>query len=79
MLIRTTLSVEENNELIDKVESTCRFSHTSLARGYVPVKTYPRGIIQPYKGRFGEGYVVLEHTSCSTRYCLKSYYIKEVH
>lgn len=78
MLIGTSLSVEENNELIDKVQATCKFSHTSFSCGYVPVKTYPRGIIQPYKGRFGVGYVILEHTNRSSRYCLKSYYIKEV-
>lgn len=49
-----------------------RLSHTSLARGYIPVGTIKR---VPYQGRFGKGVKVYSHNPNSTYYCCVSYYI----
>lgn len=49
--------------------------HTSLSRGYVSVKSI--GEVEPYKGKFGEGYKVKKHNPNSTRYCIVEYWIFE--
>lgn len=56
----------ENDGLIKKL-------HTSLFRGYVSRIGDP--IIEPYKGRFGEGVKLLSCNYESTRYSYVTYYI----
>lgn len=58
-----------------------KLHHTASRRGYTPVAA--RGFAEPYKGRFGEGYIVAEGQhyhfgSCkgSTQYEDISYYLK---
>lgn len=48
-------------------------SHTSLHRGYVSRKG--DGIIRPYSGRFGSGWLHLHPSQESTRYHQVTYYI----
>lgn len=59
----------------------CKFHHTASRRGYTPVAL--RGCGEPYKGLYGNGYIVFEGPhyhfgSCkaSTQYEDISYYIK---
>lgn len=54
----------------------CRYHHTSTAAGYVSVKCEETDPI-PYKGRFGDGYVIRIHNPESTQYCYVQYWIKE--
>lgn len=51
-----------------------RFYHSAMKQGYVSRKS--EGIVEPYKGRYGEGYVLLSPRWDTTRYCTISYYIK---
>lgn len=51
-----------------------RYHHTALTRGYVSVKE-TNGIIEPYKGKFGKGYVVKRHNPNSKFFCYIDYYI----
>lgn len=52
-----------------------KISHTSRKMGYVSRKN-TNGTVAPYKGRFGEGYVLYTPAFDSTRYCFVTYYIK---
>ena len=47
--------------------------HTSWTRGYVSRKG--RGIVRPYNGRYGVGYVLLTPSWQSTTYCHITYYV----
>lgn len=58
------------------------YHHRGAERGYISRKrnnegfpTY--GIIKPYKGRFGVGYVHCYPRWDTTQYCYKYYYIAE--
>lgn len=48
--------------------------HTALRRGYVRVNFEQ---LEPYSGRFGEGYIVKSHNYRSSSYYIMTYYIKE--
>lgn len=54
---------------------TVKFHHSAYYRGYVSVKHKNDGIILPYKGRFGEGYMRLLHNERSTTYAIKQYWV----
>jgi len=49
--------------------------HTSLTRGYVSRKN-EKGVIEPYKGKFGEGVRVLSRNFESSRFCFVTYWVK---
>lgn len=49
--------------------------HTAAARGYVSRKC--PGIIKPYSGNFGTGYIVQRPRYDTTRYIYIDYYIKK--
>lgn len=49
--------------------------HTASRRGYVSRKY--EGIVKPYSGKFGVGYVVMLPRWDTTNYCYIQYYIKE--
>ncbi len=51
------------------------YHHTASRRGYISRKI--DGIVEPYKGRFGEGYVILSPRYDTTVYISVSYYIKK--
>lgn len=65
-------------ELQQKVANgEIKMHHTSYVRLYVSRKSKP--LVEEYKGKFGEGYVVLSPNWNSSRYSLKTYYVvKEV-
>ena len=48
--------------------------HTAAARGYISRVGY---VVRPYKGRFGEGYVVESPRWDTTCYHWRTYYVKE--
>ena len=54
-----------------------KLHHTALIRMYVSRKN-PEGIKRPYKGKFGEGYIVIRPNWKSNRYSFVDYYINEV-
>lgn len=62
----TLMQMVENGNLIQL--------HTSYFKGYVSRKT--TGYVEPYSGRFGEGYVLKEPCWKSTTYSYITYYIK---
>lgn len=47
--------------------------HTSYKRGYVSRKL--KGIISPYKGRFGVGFVFDSPCNHSTQYHFRTYFV----
>lgn len=48
--------------------------HSAMRRGYESRKCV--GHAEPYKGRFGEGYVWISPLSYTTRYVLVTYFVK---
>lgn len=48
--------------------------HKSMRRGYIPRRT--DHVIEPYRGKFGEGYVVSYPRYDSTRYVTIEYYVR---
>lgn len=63
--------------IIDDEGRKAYYHHTATCRGYVSVKAVVEDTIEPYKGRFGEGFVVYSHNDRSTMYCYKRYYVYE--
>lgn len=51
------------------------FHHSASREGYVSRKL--GRIVEPYKGKFGEGYIVLHARWDTTRFVYVSYYIKK--
>lgn len=49
------------------------YHHTATRKEYVSRKV--PGIVRPYKGRFGEGYIILHPRWDTTTYCYVDYYI----
>lgn len=64
-----TLTVEQL-----KTDPKYKELHTSYYRGYVSRKS--DGIIKPYSGRYGNGYIVLSPCWVSTTYCYITYYVE---
>lgn len=59
---------------IQDVKNTCKYHHTGTRRGYISRKT--DGIVKPYTGKFGIGYVVIRPRWDTTQYVYVDYYIK---
>lgn len=53
-----------------------KFHHSARRMGYVPSGS--EGIVELYKGRFGEGFRVLLNDPESRRFCIVNYYIYDV-
>ncbi len=61
-------------ELTSKIESgEVRQGHKVMWRGYVSRKS--DGAVLDYKGKFGEGFILLTPNWDSSRYCFATYYI----
>ncbi len=67
---KTSLTVEQL-----KTDPKYKELHTSYHRGYVSRKS--DGIIKPYSGRYGNGYIVLSPCWVSTTYCYITYYVEK--
>ena len=50
-----------------------KYHHSASRRGYLSRKS--NGIVEPYKGRFGEGYIVITPRFDTTSYVTIEYYI----
>lgn len=57
------------------VDPAYRYYHTASRRGYVSRCT--NGMVLPYRGRFGAGYIVLTPRRDTSRYVWCSYYIMQ--
>ena len=66
--------MEEIKMTIATVKSTYTEHHTGRARRYVSRKS--EGVLEPYKGKFGEGYKLFTPAWDSTNYCFVTYYVK---
>ena len=60
---------------LEQIVTILPLHHSALARGYVSTKT--DGIVEPYDGKFGKGYIVKRHCAFSTLYYHRDYYIVE--
>ena len=61
-------------ELLEMVKKgLLKEHHKSLHQGYVSRKK--DGVILPYNGRFGEGYMLFSPNFDSSRFCFVTYYI----
>ena len=52
-----------------------KYHHTATARGYVSRRSGADHPIEPYKGKFGEGYKIYSPRWDTTRFCNVTYYI----
>ena len=57
------------------LDANCSFHHEATARGYVSRKK-KTVTVEPYAGKFGEGFKVLLPDWRSTSYCKVYYWIK---
>jgi hypothetical protein len=57
-----------------RADPAYRYHHAASRRGYVSRRG--NGVVKPYKGRFGEGYIVLLPRWDTTSYVHVVYYIK---
>jgi hypothetical protein len=63
---------------VKQIENLCeqgvlKFSHRSWRRGYVSRRC--AGLVYPYNGRFGRGYVIYRPSTISTQYSYVEYYL----
>ncbi len=56
-------------------EKGCAYHHTATRREYISRKCVD-GVLRSYKGRFGEGFVILRPRWDTTQYCYCEYYVK---
>ena len=57
-------------------ENPCYYEHhTASKRGYISRKI--DGIIEPYTGKFGKGFVILQPRFDTTQYIYITYYIRK--
>lgn len=49
--------------------------HSARYQRYISRKK-PEGVLEPYEGRFGKGYLLLQPAWDSTRYCYCTYMIR---
>ena len=66
------MNAEELKKMIE--DKKIRYSHKSWTRGYMS-RTCPQGVVESYRGRFGEGFVHYEPSWKSTTYHYVTYYI----
>ena len=62
-----------NKQEIETMIAGRKLHHSALRQGYVSRKI--AGTASVYKGRFGEGIIILRPNFNSTRYCIVEYYI----
>ena len=60
---------------IDEFTSTKMLHHIASRRGYISRKS--AGKVETYKGRFGEGYIILRPRWDTTNYIFVEYYIAD--
>ena len=65
MQVSNLFELVENNKVF--------FHHSARYRAYISRKS--NGIVEPYRGRFGAGYVHYRPAFDSTTYCFVDYYI----
>ena len=51
------------------------YHHTASDRGYIPVG---KEIKEPYRGKYGRGYIIKRNNPRSNMFYLKDYYIRQV-
>ena len=73
------LTFIDNDLLNDYLDSLKTQGYTRLHDAYSGgyVKRTIEGIIQPYKGRYGEGYTLHTPAWNTTKYHIVTYYVKE--
>ena len=59
---------------IEQVKREYRHHHRASRRGYLSRKC--EGTVEPYKGRFGKGYIIVTPRWDSTQYVNIDYYVK---
>ena len=65
------MKIDELKKLVEK--GSIKELHTSYRRGYVSRKL--KGIVSPYKGRFGHGFVLDSPCYHSTSYHYRTYFV----
>lgn len=75
MITETAINASTEQALKHILANGYTVHHTARKRGYVSRKQ-PDGILIPYSGRFGTGYMLLQPAWDSTQYCFCTYYTK---
>lgn len=65
------MKIDDLKKLVEK--GSIKELHTSYRRGYVSRKS--KGIVSPYKGRFGHGFVLDSPCYHSTQYHFRTYFV----
>lgn len=60
---------------IEEIERTMKLHHIASRRGYISRKS--AGEVETYKGKFGEGYIILRPRIDTTNYIYVEYYIAD--
>lgn len=60
---------------IEEITKTMKLHHIASRRGYISRKS--AGEVETYKGKFGEGYIILRPRWDTTNYVYVEYYIAD--
>lgn len=60
---------------IEEITRTMKLHHIASRRGYISRKS--AGEVETYKGKFGEGYIILRPRFDTTNYICVEYYIAD--
>lgn len=66
---------EKNGIVLNPPEDGGYYISYASDRGYIPVG---KEIKEPYRGKYGRGYIIKRNNPRSNRFYLKDYYIREV-
>ena len=66
---------KQKMKTIDEITKTMKLHHIASRRGYISRKS--AGEVETYKGRFGEGYIILRPRFDTTNYIYVEYYIAD--
>jgi hypothetical protein len=64
---------EKKMKTVKEIENTMKLHHIASRRGYISRKS--AGEVESYKGKFGEGYIILRPRWDTTNYIYVEYYI----
>ena len=66
---------EQKMKTIEEITRTMKLHHIASRRGYISRKS--AGEVESYKGKFGEGYIILRPRWDTTNYIYVEYYIAD--
>jgi hypothetical protein len=72
---KSKMNGEKKMKTVKEIENTMKLHHIASRRGYISRKS--AGEVESYKGKFGEGYIILRPRFDTTNYIYVEYYIAD--